>query len=134
LKFQQILGLFSADCGDDDDDLLSPSHKLILTVTYLGKRVYADTPGVDSNVSGWSRPSVVAVHTGVWRFQDRPSQGGSVVSRWVHWTFRPHAPYHTGPGLGSSENSRDCPFFLLPLLSVCLLLQDLLQSCAHGGT
>ena len=45
----------------------SPTKRSTHTYPGLGKRVYADTPrpGVDSNVSAWSRPSVVAVHKAV---------------------------------------------------------------------
>jgi hypothetical protein len=48
---------------DDDDDLLSPDLNRDLSQKE-GLRGHP-RPGVDSNVSAWSRLSVVAVHTAI---------------------------------------------------------------------
>ena len=69
------------DQANDDDDLLRHASDLNRDLSFTR------TPqGVDSNVSAWSRPSVVAAHTanlpgfctlrrGGAGFQDGPSQG-----------------------------------------------------------
>jgi hypothetical protein len=50
---------------DDDDDLLSPDLNRDLSRTRKEGLRGHPRPGVDFNVSAWSRPSVFAVHTAV---------------------------------------------------------------------